>query len=326
MSEQLQLEKNLQAERASAELMWNNQARIHNRGRTIGQKLLRQARFSGRDLMLQEAHAENAVFDARVEARLAAEREHREALSKPAPKEQALLSGNIVTQEHRGGGQMFVTLDNGEEGLYWLYTVYNGSKHLSERAAYLVDKAWQFGLVPSTVMREFTSEHGITRSSSFQEYVPDAEDSRNIEKFEADERYYDEFYKLFVLNYSIWNTDQHKGNVVASDKIYSIDHEHSFWENKDRWRHSFLDVYVLGAPAPKEVVEQAEAFLEDPARQEVLEEQLRSELHYPEEIIQSCLARIRHISAILTTKGRIDSTEELAGYHPEDSPALAATA
>ncbi len=241
---------------------------------------------------------------------------YKEELKRPTPKEQALLLGNIVHEEFRGGGQHYVELDNGETGLYWPNTNTNGAKYLSERAAYLVDRAWQFGLVPTTVLRfERTGYYGDKYKLSFQEYIANAIDSSKIKNFEAAEQFYNDFYKLFILNYCIWNTDQHRGNVIATDRLYAIDHQHAFWENSDRWRHSFMDVYILGASAPKDVIAAA-VFLNDKIRQRALEEQLKEELHYPDHIIQACLARMIHVAKILTTKGRIDTLEELAEYSP----------
>ncbi|MBI2589256.1 hypothetical protein HYW35_03605 [Candidatus Saccharibacteria bacterium] len=258
------------------------------------------------------------VSDYETETReeAAEEKLHREDLVRPTPKEQALLSGNIVREEFRGGGQHYVELDNGEAGLYWPDMNTTGGKYRNERATYLVDRAWQFGLVPTTVMREVTYKYGKKDTVSFQEYIPDAIDSREIKDFEAAEQFYNDFYKLWILNYSIWNTDPHKGNVIATDRLYAIDHEHAFWENSNRWRHSFMDIYILGASAPKDVIAAAEIFLSDKVRQEVLEEQLKEALQCPDHIIQACLARMIHVAEILTTKGRIETLEELSEYSP----------
>ncbi|PJE65454.1 hypothetical protein COU91_01620 [Candidatus Saccharibacteria bacterium CG10_big_fil_rev_8_21_14_0_10_47_8] len=237
---------------------------------------------------------------------------YREELKRPTPKEQALLSGNITHEEFRAGGVKYVELDNGEAGLYWSSA---SGKHRRERAAYLVDRSWQFGLVPTTVIREFTGSYGIKDELSFQEYIPDATDAREIPDFESIEKFQTDLYRLWIFQYSIWHTDAHKGNVIVDDKIHAIDHAHSFAHYKDREAHRAMFTDFYGVQAPEEVIKEADSFLKDDVRQQVLLEQLK-ELGFWESDAEACLARMRHIATTLTTKGKIDTPEELAQYSP----------
>lgn len=237
---------------------------------------------------------------------------YREELKRPTPKEQALLSGDITHMEQRGGGVKYVELDNGETGFYWPHT---SNKYRNERAAYLVDRSWRFGLIPTTVIREFISPSGVKDEASFQEYILDATDARKIPDFETLDQFQPDLYRLWILQYSIWHTDGHKGNVIVTGKIHAIDHAHAFWNDKERqaYRSMFTDFY--GIQAPEEVIKEADSFLKDDVRQQVLLEQLKG-LHYYENDVEACLARMRHIATILTTKGKIDTPEELAQYSP----------
>lgn len=234
---------------------------------------------------------------------------HSEGLNPPTPEEQALFSGNVTHMERRAGGVQFVELDNGETGLFWP----NGVRaRRLERAAYLVDGSWNFGLVPPTVIREFPGEYVDKVQGDFQEYVPDATDARKVDGIENDERFQGDLYKLWILNYSTWDTDGHKGNVIVTDKIHSIDHQYAFVDHDERSRHSFREFF--GEQAPEEVIKEADGFLKDDVRQQVLLEQLEGLMSKRD--AEACLARMRHIAMILTTKGKIDSEEELDQYSP----------
>jgi hypothetical protein len=250
------------------------------------------------------------VPDHEVETQEAAS--YREKLKRPTPKEQALLSGNITHKEDRAGGVKYVELDNGEAGLYWPRP---SSKYRNERATYLVDRSWQFGLVPTTVIREFTGSYGGKDEASFQEYIPDATDARKVPEFETLDQFQPDLYRLWILQYSIWHTDAHQGNVVVTDRIHAIDHAHAFWDDKERQAHRSMFTDFYGIQAPEEVIKEADSFLKDDVRQQVLLEQLKG-LHYYDKDVEACLARMRHVAQILTTKGKIDTPEELAEYLP----------
>lgn len=247
--------------------------------------------------------------DRKVESQTVA---YKEELKRPTSKEQALLSGNITHEEDRAGGVKYVELDNGEAGVYWEST---STKFRNERAAYLVDRAWQFGLVPTTVLRFERSAYGEKYRISFQEYIRDATDAREIPDFESIEKFQADLYRLWIFQYSVWHTDAHKGNVIVDDKIHAIDHAHTFSEHKDRQGHRTMFTDFYGVQAPEEVIKEADNFLKDDVRQQVLREQLK-ELHYYDEDVEACLARMKHIATILTAKGKIDTPEELAQYSP----------
>lgn len=238
---------------------------------------------------------------------------YKEELKRPTPKEQALASGNVTHLERQAGGVKYVELDNGEVGLFWPPP---SNKVRNERAAYLVDRSWQFGLVPTTIIREVPGEFVDKVEGSFQEYIPDAVDAREIPDFEANERFQTDLYKLWILQYSMWHTDGHVGNVIVADNsIHAIDHEHTFHHIQEREGHRRMFVEFYGVQTPGEVIKEADNFLKDEARQQVLLEQLK-ELHYYDEDAEACLARMRHVAKILTIKGKIDSEEELAQYSP----------
>jgi len=98
-----------------------------------------------------------------------------------------------------------------------------------ERAAYLVDRFLDFGLVPPTVIRDIDGAVG-----SAQEFIPDAlsgheyehvlqADDVNIDKYELKE-------KLYLFDYIIANGDRHGNNwLVKNGRVIAIDHGVSFW-------------------------------------------------------------------------------------------------
>lgn len=113
-----------------------------------------------------------------------------------------------------------------------------GTFYLRERAAYLVDKALGFNLVPPTIIRAINGKIG-----SLQQYIPDTQKFGILEwndQSKAITANLDKFKNLWLMNYIIFNTDNHKSNLLINKEkeIFSIDHGLSFADTKF---DSFLD-------------------------------------------------------------------------------------
>jgi hypothetical protein len=226
----------------------------------------------------------------------------------PTPKEEALAEGGIPFNDYVRPEEK-VRLDNGEN-VHCRFD-YHAKK---ERASYLVDKALNFGLVLASVMR---STPGFHEDINVQEHMSGEIAKHRLAGTEIDttDLPRDELYKLWILDYSIWNTDAGKHNLILnreSGTLHGFDYPNAFEDEKERKMLPVADFY--GVDAPEEVIATAKAFLEDNLLQDGLLDELKGLIREYE--AEACLARLRHVAQILVTKGKIDTPDELAEYLP----------
>lgn len=173
-----------------------------------------------------------------------------------------------------------------------------------ERAAYLVDRFLDLGLVPSTVIREIDDEIG-----SIQEFIPDA---KFIGEFTEDEKkqYKTELIKLFLFDAVIWNQDRHGKNFLLKDgKIYAIDNGYAF----DSSGPFFYGDYA-GEPIPEEIKEKFRKFLSWTNGLEVFKN-LLDELLTPEQA-EACIARIKFLGDMIEKHGVLPPFGDIVKFNP----------
>lgn len=116
-----------------------------------------------------------------------------------------------------------------------------GTYHKRERAAYLVSKFLDMGLVPPTVVREIDGEIG-----SAQEFIPDANIAKYVEIDKNDQQLKEDLIKLWLFDYIIWNSDRHGGNLLLKESsAIAIDNGLSFGASHLR---TFKGFYGLEIP------------------------------------------------------------------------------
>ena len=226
-----------------------------------------------------------------------------------------LETEKIIDIKELGGGMhetSIVTFANGEKGVFkpksgevsndLHYETKAGSYYKREEAAYIVDRFFDFDLVPATVNREINGEEG-----SLQRFVPNAFLGYEYESYKDkkdDEKYEKELMKLWIFDLIIWSTDRHgKGFLVKRGKIYAIDNGFSFGD--DFWRKSrdYFD-----KPIPGEIVDKFKKFFENKDENEKI---LRTALEnlLDKEEIDACIKRINKIGSLIIN-GVIPKKEE----------------
>jgi len=175
--------------------------------------------------------------------------------------------------------------------------VREGTYFKRERAAYLVDKFLDLGLVPPTVIRKIDGEIG-----SLQEFIPDAKTPGELDHKEWDQfpkRHKEELMKLWLFDMIIWNSDRHGGNLlVKGEKIYAIDNGLAFGND---WLHAYQD--FDDEPIPESIKEKFRKFLSWDNGLEILSDLLK-ELLPPQEV-ETCIARIRLLGKVIEEEGKI---------------------
>lgn len=138
------------------------------------------------------------------------------------PEEEILSKREKTSSKELGGGineTIFVELKDDGAGVFKPDS--NPSYYSNERAAYLVDRFLNFGLVPPTTIRTIDGRVG-----SFQQFIADAQLGMEVEggKLSKDDRI-----KLNIFDLIISNRDRHGANYLIKDgKIVAIDHGYSF--------------------------------------------------------------------------------------------------
>lgn len=163
-----------------------------------------------------------------------------------------------------------------------------GTYYKRERAASLVSRFMDLGLVPATVIRTINNQRG-----SLQEFIPDAQVG-----FEANwEGLDDELHKLWIFDQIIYNSDRHEANFLVRDgKVYAIDNGLSFGSEQPRFVESFE-----GIPTPQDIVSKVTSFMEDQRAQNGLFQQLATLLS--ERDVLACQGRILQLRNIFQRDG-----------------------
>src|SRR3989337_2335688 len=104
---------------------------------------------------------------------------------------------------------------------YWMAD--NPDTAIREAIVYQIDKIVGLSLVPKTMVIDDTINN-IRYDGSVQEWVKDAKDGYQIDKFTEAER--KDFERLRVFDFVIGNSDRHLENVLFTNdgKMYAIDH------------------------------------------------------------------------------------------------------
>ena len=157
-------------------------------------------------------------------------------------------------------------------------------------------------MVPVTVIRDVYGHTG-----SVQEFLGEVQSGYGIPLENLSQ---DDLYKLWILDYIIWNSDRHSGNIlVRGDKVIAIDHGLTFGNELPlRTRGSYFDI-----PTPLQVTNLLGEALSDESRLRQLQQNLGELLN--EEENQACLARIKYIYGIISRDRKVPSGTSL-DFHP----------
>lgn len=256
-------------------------------------------RFSGGNEPKTQTETENEDFLPSTEERTPPPERNR---SFPMTPQEKLLESREITESKPLGGvnkAMFVKFKDDGAGVFKAKEneeaglrehIEAGTYYKRERAAYLVDRAFGFGLVPPTVIREVDGKIGTV-----QEYIEDSiPGTRYVyEAFDKNDKFWQERMKLWVFDHIIYNSDRHYGNFrIKEEKIYAIDNGLSFGV-----AYLSADRELYDAPVPKKITKALRRFVAAPDKQEILRGVL-GELLTQEEV-ESCFARIKRITEIL---------------------------
>ncbi len=179
--------------------------------------------------------------------------------------------------------------------------------YLRERAAYLVDRFFSFGLVPPTVVREIEGK-GI---GSLQLYIPPevADSAANIsDQIDGEkEQKSEEWLLMAVLDYLIANWERKPDNWLINkndnSKLYAIDHGYAFYsaavEAADRFE-------LRGPRLNLTFDNKTKKLIQTPIPEEILE-RLKEKLAQKEELI----SKLRGIVPNQEIENLVKRTENL---------------
>lgn len=234
--------------------------------------------------------------------------------------ESELREAEVASQaELEGGANLvkFVTLENNLQAIFKPRSGEKptereafeaGTYYLRERAAFLVSDALELNLVPPTVVREIDGQIG-----SLQMFIPEAITGAEAYIAPNDFALQDELCKLWLFDYAIWNTDRNGGNVlIKNKKVTAIDHGLSLSKANPR---VYMDFY--GQDIPDELRQNYFNFAEDQSKHQQLFESITE--YISEDEAEACLARILHLSQLLTQVDAIEDRRWL-GYSPRLKP------
>lgn len=124
---------------------------------------------------------------------------------------------------------------------YWMAD--NPDTAIREAIVYQIDKIVGLGLVPKTMVIDDVIGK-VRYDGSVQEWIKDAKDGYQIEKFTAEEK--KDFERLKVFDFIIGNSDRHLGNVLFTDdgKLHAIDNNACLIIDKNEDILSFSDSII----------------------------------------------------------------------------------
>ena len=232
------------------------------------------------------------------------------ALNKDSETENKLTSREVVTRRELGGGfnesEIIELKDDGMavfkprdgEDSFADEGYEEGTLYKRERAAYLVSRFLDLGLVPSTVIKKVGSNIG-----SAQEFVlgttPAEMSQRDMDSFAK--KHNEELVKLWLFDYVIWNTDRHGANLLINgERVVAIDNGLSFVNSRQRWLKTYYNREVIDKNIPSEVVSKFKNFLADAELKKTLSDLLSE--HLTKEEVGSCMARIERVGEVVTNK------------------------
>lgn len=238
------------------------------------------------------------------------------------PQESDLELGTPERTDGLGGGcneTVLVKIVNDGSGVFkpstgekpFLRTgIEAGTYFKRERAAYLVSKMVGIELVPPTVIRELDGETG-----SMQQFIEDAESVYETDPDDPLRK--EELMRLFALDYIIWNTDRHGGNILFNKgKVVAIDNGLAFGKDTARF------FYPVGAPEwnygsdvtrftdiemPEDIKDNILSFVSYERGVQLLSELLGELL--PAEEVQACIERIKRLARVIEDDRQISLDE-----------------
>jgi len=177
--------------------------------------------------------------------------------------------------------------------------------HKRERAAYLVDYFFGFGIVPPTIIREIGGETG-----SMQSFIPDTVPYSDVWKFSMpdEKKFQYQMKHLWIFDLLIHNSDRRPCNLLFSGfsdepphdiVLHAIDNGCTF--SRDERDPSSVDFY--DEDIPEDLAIKIKEFAKDEHKREILRELLLPLL--PEEEVNAFFARVQKIAEILAEYGRI---------------------
>ena len=125
---------------------------------------------------------------------------------------------------------------------YWMAD--NPDTAIREAIAYQIDKIVGLGLIPKTMVID-DMINDIRYDGSVQEWIKDAKDGYQIDKFTDAEK--KDFERLRVFDFVIGNSDRHLENVLFTNdgKMHAIDHNASLIISQDEDILSFPDSIII---------------------------------------------------------------------------------
>jgi len=125
---------------------------------------------------------------------------------------------------------------------YWMSE--NPDTAMREAIVYQIDKVVGLGLVPKTMVIDDTID-GVRYDGSVQDWIHNARDGYQIEKFTGEQK--KDFERLRVFDFVIGNSDRHLGNVLIAEdgKMRAIDNNACLIIDKEEDILSFPDSMVL---------------------------------------------------------------------------------
>ena len=125
---------------------------------------------------------------------------------------------------------------------YWMAD--NPDTPIREAIAYQIDRIVGLGLIPKTMVID-DMINDIQYDGSVQEWMKDAKDGYQIDKFTPEEK--KDFERLRVFDFAIGNSDRHLENVLFTNdgKMHAIDHNACLIIDKDEDILSFPDSIVI---------------------------------------------------------------------------------
>ncbi|MCF6158801.1 MAG: hypothetical protein E3K32_09560 [wastewater metagenome] len=103
---------------------------------------------------------------------------------------------------------------------YW--SAANPDTPIREAIVYQIDKIVGLGLVPKTMVIDDIINN-VRYDGAVQDWIPDAKDGYQIDKFTSEEK--KDFERLKVFDFVIGNSDRHLGNILFSHdgKLHAVD-------------------------------------------------------------------------------------------------------
>ncbi|MCF6154637.1 MAG: hypothetical protein E3K36_05165 [Candidatus Brocadia sp.] len=113
---------------------------------------------------------------------------------------------------------------------YW--SANNPDTAIRDAIVFQIDKAVELGLVPKTMVIDDTINN-VRYNGSAQDWIQDAKEGYQIERFTSEQR--KDYERLKVFDFVIGNSDRHLENVLFTDdnKIHAIDNSACLIISKD---------------------------------------------------------------------------------------------